>query len=107
MKKIYSLFIFILYGNIVIAQLHNPSSNPNFFPIGVWLQQPSHAMAYKNAGVNVYVGLWDGLDQPQLTDLKKAGMKVLCNQNTFALGILSDTTIYGWTQSDEPDNAQW
>ncbi len=104
MKKIYFLFVFIIYGNFLFAQT---SSNPNFFPIGVWLQQPTHAKAYKNAGVNLYVGLWDGLDQPQLTDLKKAGMKVLCDQNNFALGILSDTTIYAWTQSDEPDNAQW
>jgi hypothetical protein len=107
MKKIYTLFIFILYGNLIPAQLQNPSSNSGFFPIGVWLQQPAHAKTYRNAGVNLYVGLWDGLDQPQLTDLKNAGMKVLCEQNAFALGILSDTTIYGWTQSDEPDNAQW
>jgi hypothetical protein len=107
MKKIYSLFIFIFSGNLIFAQQQSPSSNSNFFPIGVWLQQPSHAKAYKNAGVNLYVGLWDGLDQPQLTDLKNAGMKVLCDQNAFALGILSDTAIYGWTQSDEPDNAQW
>jgi hypothetical protein len=107
MKKIYPLFIFIIYGNLILAQLQIPTANPNFFPIGVWLQQPSHALAYKKAGVNMYVGLWDGLDQAQLTDLKKAGMKVVCDQNTFALSILSDTTIYGWTQSDEPDNAQW
>jgi hypothetical protein len=107
MKKIYSLFTFIIYGNLIFAQLQNLTPNPDFFPIGVWLQQPSHAMAYKKAGVNMYVGLWDGLDQTQLTDLKKAGMKVMCDQNSFALGILNDTTIYGWTQSDEPDNAQW
>jgi hypothetical protein len=107
MKKIYVQFIFIFYGNLILAQQQSPLTSPNFFPIGVWLQQTSHAAEYKKAGVNTYVGLWDGLDQPQLTDLKKAGMKVLCDQNAFALGILSDTTICGWTQSDEPDNAQW
>lgn len=107
MKKIYALFIFILCGELLPAQQQAPSADPNFFPIGVWLQQTSHAKAYRAAGVNTYVGLWDGLDQPQLTDLKKAGMKVLCDQNAFALGILNDTTIFGWTQSDEPDNAQW
>src|SRR6185437_4185524 len=36
------------------------SSDPNYFPIAVWLQDPSQAMRYKSAGINVYVGLWRG-----------------------------------------------
>lgn len=107
MKKIYSLIHFIFAGSLLLAQVPAMPANPDFFPIGVWLQQPRHAKEYKNAGVNLYIGLWDGLDQAQLTDLKNAGMKVMCDQNTFALGKLTDTTIYGWTAYDEPDNAQW
>lgn len=106
MKKIYTLILFSYIGYTLSAQLP-VIADPGFFPIGVWLQQPRHAKEYKNAGVNLYIGLWDGLDQAQLTDLKSAGMKVMCDQNSFALGKLTDTTIYGWTEYDEPDNAQW
>jgi Secretion system C-terminal sorting domain len=87
--------------------IKSQTSNPNFFPIGVWLQEPHDAQDYKNAGINLYIGLWNELDQPQLSDLSNAGMKVICDQNSFGLSILSDTTIYGWMQNDEPDNAQW
>jgi hypothetical protein len=34
--------------------------DPSFFPIAVWLQDPSRAPAYKEIGINVYVGLWKG-----------------------------------------------
>lgn len=107
MKKIYFVISFILIENCLSAQQLSSAADPNFFPIGVWLQQPRHAKEYKAAGVNLYIGLWDGLDQPQLTDLKNAGMKVMCDQNGFALGKSTDTTIFGWTEYDEPDNAQW
>ena len=36
------------------------SSDPNYFPIAVWVQQPSNAERYKAAGINLYVGLWRG-----------------------------------------------
>ena len=36
------------------------SSDPNYFPIAVWVQQPSNAERYKEAGINLYVGLWRG-----------------------------------------------
>lgn len=106
MKKIW-IAIFIVLNQLLFAQPLPSSANPNYFPIGVWLQQTRHAKEYKMAGVNTYVGLWDGLDQAQLSELKNAGMKVMCDQNAFALGKLTDTTIYAWTQGDEPDNAQW
>ncbi|HTQ43092.1 MAG TPA: hypothetical protein VMI75_10085, partial [Polyangiaceae bacterium] len=31
-------------------------TDPSFFPIGVWLQLPSHASELQKIGVNVYVG---------------------------------------------------
>ncbi len=108
MKTIYTLPIFIiLCGNLMVAQTISPTAAADFFPIAVWLQQPIHAKAYKAAGINLYIGLWDGLNQTQLNDLKNAGMKVMCDQNAFGLSKLTDTTIYGWTEYDEPDNAQW
>jgi hypothetical protein len=35
-------------------------SDPNFFPLAVWLQSPNNAAKYKAAGINTYVGLWRG-----------------------------------------------
>lgn len=76
------------------------------FPIAVWLQDPSMASRYQKAGFNLYVGLWQGPTEAQLSALKADGMRVICEQNSVALKHLNDPTIYGWMQQDEPDNAQ-
>jgi hypothetical protein len=82
-------------------------SDPNFFPIAVWLQSPANATAYKtNAAINLFIGLWAGPTDSQLLTLKSAGMPVLCDQSTTGLAHVVDKTIMGWIQSDEPDNAQ-
>jgi hypothetical protein len=81
-------------------------SDPQFFPIAVWLQGPGNAAAYKAAGINLYVGLWEGPTEGQLKELAAAGMPVMCAQNEVGLAHLADRTIVGWTQEDEPDNAQ-
>ena len=80
--------------------------DPNFFPIGVWLQSPANAGRYGAAGINLYVGLWDGPTEEQLHLLKQAGMSVICSQNKVGLAHLNDPTIVGWMHGDEPDNAQ-
>lgn len=82
-------------------------SDSSFFPIAVWLQNPNDAIAYKSYGINMYVGIWGGLDQSKLDLLKAAGMKVIADQNEFGLNNLNETLIYGWMHGDEPDNAQW
>jgi hypothetical protein len=83
-------------------------SDSSFFPIAVWLQSPSNAASYKQAGINLYVGLWDGPTQEQLDELKMVGMPVLCDQNKFALDQITtyQNVIEGWMHGDEPDNAQ-
>src|SRR5271157_781942 len=81
-------------------------SDPNYFPIAAWLQDPSTATGYKNAGITLFVGIWDGPVGPDLTALAAAGMPVLCDQNAVGLANLTNKTIMGWTQPDEPDNAQ-
>jgi hypothetical protein len=83
-----------------------PSPNANFFPLAVWLQNPSRAEQYRQAGFNLYVGLWKGPTEEQLAALKKAGMKVICHQNEAGLRHRDDLTIVGWMHGDEPDNAQ-
>ena len=85
---------------------HGPSRASDFFPIAVWLQRPSDARRYRDAGVNTYVGLWKGPTEEQLADLKAAGMSVICEMNDVARKHLADPTIVGWMHGDEPDNAQ-
>jgi hypothetical protein len=83
-----------------------PLASPEFFPIGVWLQSPGNAAKYKAAGINLYVGLWEGPTEEQLAVLKSAGMPVVCEQNAVGLAHKADPMILGWLQGDEPDNAQ-
>jgi hypothetical protein len=84
----------------------NIFSDPSFFPIAVWVQQPKNAERFKAAGINLYVGLWRGPTAEQLETLTKAGMPVICSQNSFALENRSNPIIAAWMHGDEPDNAQ-
>ncbi len=88
------------------AWLFGPKADLNTFPIAVWLQDPSNASRYKEAGFNLYVGLWQGPTEAQLRDLKTARMPVVCEQNAVGLAHIKDPIIYGWMHGDEPDNAQ-
>jgi hypothetical protein len=81
-------------------------ADPGYFPIAVWLQDPSNARRFQAAGINLYVGLWKGPTEEQLAALKAAGMPVICEQNAVGLAHRSDPTIVGWMHGDEPDNAQ-
>ncbi|HZO87494.1 MAG TPA: hypothetical protein VFB38_04085 [Chthonomonadaceae bacterium] len=85
---------------------HGPPPDATYFPIAVWLQDPQNAKRYQAAGINLYVGLWQGPTEAQLAALKAAGMPVICEQNAVGLAHRSDPTIVGWMHGDEPDNAQ-
>jgi hypothetical protein len=85
---------------------NGPSADPGYFPIAVWLQSPRMAPRYREAGINLYVGLWQGPTEEQLTALKAAGLRVICAQNPVGLMHRDDPTIAGWMHGDEPDNAQ-
>jgi hypothetical protein len=85
---------------------HGLPTDPGYFPLAVWLQDPPNAEKYKAAGINLYVGLWKGPTEEQLADLKKAGMRVVCTQNETGLKHRDDPIIVGWMHGDEPDNAQ-
>jgi hypothetical protein len=88
------------------AWKNNALADADFFPLAVWLQSPANAAKYKAAGINVYVGLWKGPTEQQLTELKKNGMHVICAQNAAGLKHKDDAMIMGWMHDDEPDNAQ-
>lgn len=84
-----------------------PFSDPDFFPIGVWLQNPGTARAWKAAGINLYIALWKGPTRAQLDALDAAGMTAIVAQNEIALEPRYDRLIAGWfVEPDEPDNAQ-
>src|SRR3954465_12417417 len=83
-----------------------PSSDPSFFPIAVWLQNPKNATRYKAAGINVFVAVRRGPTEAQLQSLKEAGVQLLCSQNSTGLSNKNNPTIIGWMHGDEPDNAQ-
>ncbi len=85
---------------------NGPPTDDTWFPIGVWLQDPKNAVRYKEAGINVYIGLWKGPTAAQLETLRQAGMPVICSQNSFGLSQRDNPTILGWMHGDEPDNAQ-
>ncbi len=82
------------------------SDDPSYFPIAVWLQNPRNAERYKRAGINLYVGLWKGPTEEQLSVLKSAGMPVVCSQNEVGLRSDNADIVVGWMHGDEPDNAQ-
>ncbi len=96
-----------------------PPSNQDYFSRGVWLQIPFNAPLYEGVGVNQYVGLNDGTfevdpsgsDGPLLPLLRDYKMPVFGDQASGLLPPngaehLLDPIINGWTQEDEPDNAQ-
>jgi hypothetical protein len=85
---------------------HGPPADPAFFPIAVWLQTPSNASRYKAVGINLFVGLWEGPTDAQLMTLKSAAVPTMCDQSGVWDSHLNDTTVWGWLQPDEPDNAQ-
>ncbi len=88
------------------AQWRHGPAGENYFPIAVWLQQPSSAAKFKAAGINIYVGLWKGPTEKQLAELTAAGMPVICEQNAVGLKHANDPIIVAWMHGDEPDNAQ-
>ncbi|KAA5545394.1 hypothetical protein FYK55_07015 [Roseiconus nitratireducens] len=82
------------------------SDDPEFFPIAVWLQAPKNAKRYRDAGINLYVGLYRGPTEEQLRVLDEAGMETICSQNGVGLNSEFSDVIVGWMHGDEPDNAQ-
>lgn len=88
------------------AWTNGPPSDPSFFPLAVWLQNPSRADDYAAIGINLYIGLWKGPTEDQLTQLTDADMPAFADQNDTGLSSPLAGILRAWTQQDEPDNAQ-
>ena len=74
---------------------NGPPTDPDWFPIGVWLQSPRNAAKYKALGINLYVGQWKGPTKQQLETLTKARMPLIGSQTVAALrpGTEASTTV--------------
>jgi len=104
----------LLLGSLANAQsgspysqwTHGPSTNPNFFPIGVWSQSSGNAQEFEKIGVNMFIGFDGNLDQASLSKFAKLKMPVIPTQNSVGLRSPQRPWIWGWGQMDEPDNAQ-
>jgi hypothetical protein len=91
----------ILYGQI-------KPRDPEFFPIGVWMQNPEPwiMQGYKSIGVNTYISLSSGsFNETLYNRLKEYDMKVIARQNRYALENMdkAEETVLAWLQEDEPD----
>ncbi|HEY3493134.1 MAG TPA: hypothetical protein VGK73_00555 [Polyangiaceae bacterium] len=81
-------------------------ADASYFPIGVWMQNPSNAERFSAVGVNHFVGLWEGPTDEQLATARAADMPVVCEQAGVWEAHLDNADIQGWLQADGPDNAQ-
>jgi hypothetical protein len=108
MKKMFlaGWLLFLLSSSGFPQERTGEKTDPEFFPIAVWAQNPVNASKYKQNGINMFISIHGGLDQEKLDHLKKADMKVIAHQNKFGLTQLNEPLIYGWMHGDEPDNAQ-
>lgn len=94
----------------------SPIGSPDFFPLCVWGQDPAEAGRFKELGINTYIGFYYGTTEEQLDALRRAGMKLIADQQALRIKyLLNESTIIGWTFDDErnlrmsgnePDNAQ-
>jgi hypothetical protein len=86
---------------------NGPSTDPNFFPIGVWQQGPNHIQEHRGIGINFFVGFFGDLDLGSLNQFSTGQMPFMPDQNTLGLTTTPQNTwIKSWHMIDEPDNAQ-
>lgn len=77
-----------------------------YVPIGVWMQQPANAERYRDAGINLFIGLWEGPTDEQLDLLDDSALTTFCGQAGVWQSRLDDPAVSGWLIEESPDNAQ-
>jgi len=101
----FALGLLLCSQSAIGQRISLPAATEDFFPIGVWMQDPTNALRFRAAGINTYVGLWEGPTPVQLTRLESTGMRIVCHQNEAARAHPYATNIIAWMHQDEPDNA--
>ncbi len=81
-------------------------SSMSYVPIGVWMQNPENAERYREVGINLFIGLWEGPTAEQLDALPAPDVATLCSQSGVWQSRLDDPAITGWMHDESPDNAQ-
>lgn len=82
------------------------SASASYVPIGVWMQQPLNAERYREVGVNLFIGLWEGPTDEQLDLLNTSELTTFCGQAGVWQSRLDDPAVSGWLIEESPDNAQ-
>lgn len=78
----------------------------DFFPFGVWAQEPRDAEAYRELGVDYYFGLHGGPTAEQVEEMRRHEMPFIGRFNDYAKEhLLEDPLAWGWMHRDEPDLA--
>ncbi len=112
--RIAAIFLFsfgaVCAANPYDAWTNGPSTDPNFFMIGVWYQTPTTARITGYAAMNINTFMYldpAGTTQADLDRLTANHMYTVMPQSTLGLANVSNKTIIGWfNTTDEPDNAQ-
>src|SRR4030095_2640969 len=77
-------------------------TDPNFFPIAVWLQTAHKAQDLKSLGINTMVGMWhDGADLSSIG--ASTGMFFIAQDEWSTAEIADNPKVVGWLASDECD----
>jgi hypothetical protein len=87
---------------------NGPSTDPSFFPITVWYQNPTSGYFYQQMGVNfhTYWGSPTSTTESQLTKLKQYNMSGITGYTDMYLNSVNKSVVKGWFHpQDEPDNA--
>ncbi|MFZ5891950.1 MAG: hypothetical protein ACOY0T_12920 [Myxococcota bacterium] len=82
------------------------STDAAYFPIGVWMQNPANARRFRDAGINLFLGLWEGPTEEQLAGLASEGIRTICDQAGVWQSHVTNSLIAGWLSEWGPDNAQ-
>lgn len=81
-------------------------TDPNFFPISVFLSksQDSHIVKLKEAGVNTFMGVeHNTLSNEGLAEITKAGMFAMTQTEWSSAEVGNNPSVVGWFASDECD----
>lgn len=81
------------------------SSDPAYWPIGVWLQNPRNAARFRDAGVNLFHVLSVAPTREALAQLADAQIGLIAQAESFD-ALQSSAGLRAWLSFDQPDNAQ-
>lgn len=105
--KMFPLALSLAASCLASPLFANPITDPDDFPITVWLQSSRAAEQYRDAGFNAYCNLVRKGDwESELATLKANDLYLITGFDEEALESPDSNIIIAWAHGDEPDNAQ-